>query len=267
MNDHFTVYDNILDTKNFNKIIGNIINLYELNNRFHGYFNRYSNNYNNILEPLINEILDKLDDKCNFVEYWFRIKWINMECHQDINEGYYKEYNEIEIPVNGHILYLSDYINDAFTLLFNRDFSNVSVISPKIGRLVKFDGDIFHYIPRNEYNNGFRIVLLFNSWKEFKVTKYDINIKVDFHYFINTQSYDKWELVNEDNEIKLIEESDFTLDYIYDYNKIKTINVEFMGNDKRRGKFKKNEEFLINGMFYKLNVIRKYINYEIKRNS
>lgn len=151
----------------------------------HGYFKRPDKNsnkplseiYNNPFEYMIDDYLTKIGDKSPMVEYWYRPRWVDIACHQDLNEYCLTAFDNVINPYNGHIMYLSDHINQAATVMFNVDMTAVTLIYPKIGRIVRFNGKSYHAVPNplskifnsdeGPLQDACRHVLLFNTWNDY----------------------------------------------------------------------------------------------------
>lgn len=196
------IYDNVFTRNNAFKIAKVITHIKRSDQNNHGYFKRDCSEFVNPIESLINDILNKFEDKSNMIEYWFRCTWINMKCHQDLNEGLLEDEDIVINPNFGHILYLSDLHDDAATLLFNEEFDKVTVVHPKIGRLVRFNGKIFHYVP-SPFTSIFgddsppnleksRYVLLFNTWDHYKESKKDKSPIMKSEILLNPNNFESW---------------------------------------------------------------------------
>lgn len=171
----FIVHDNVFT-------LDQSIKLVELNymKRTYSYFNRKQKPYKNMTEYMIDDYLTKLNDKSEIVEYWYRGRWVPVLFHQDLDEIHFKKTGEIITPNNGHVMYLSEYSNTAGTVLFNKDRTAISIVYPKIGRILRFDGALYHGIPNTikklhdssirELENVRRHVILFNTWNKLTIT-------------------------------------------------------------------------------------------------
>jgi hypothetical protein len=180
------VYDNILDNEK-NKQIKFHINQFDItNNKIKGvefFFSR--KDINNPIEQLINDILNKIGDKNEYIEYWYSLQHTHKDMHQDCLEDLYENEHMMINPDYGYILYLGiDSISP--TIFFNLNSQYLSCIQSKNNRLVRFKGNIYHSVPRDNYlddmsfnsDNRNRIVLLFNSWREDISMLYDeLNLK------------------------------------------------------------------------------------------
>ena len=122
------------------------------------------------IESVCNSILTTLNDDSKYIEYWWRDEWIHLDAHKDVDEHLAKKTSPpvIRYPLNGHVLYL-DIGRDVLgpTCLFFEKASSVSSPTPSssvsfpslpisemaivpavTGRLLRFDGDIMHAVPR-----------------------------------------------------------------------------------------------------------------------
>lgn len=157
-----------------------------LTNSYSNFFNRSKRDIVNLVENIIDDYLKKIGDDSNVVEYWYRTEWLNLPCHKDMNEELIEFDDNISIAKNGHILYLSEINKESGTIIFTNDEKKIGIIYPKKGRIVRFNGDNFHYVPSpfhyifgndsiNEYKLP-RIALLFNTWNIFKEEKKTMRI-------------------------------------------------------------------------------------------
>jgi hypothetical protein len=200
--DDIQVYDEAFTRNDAFKMAKVMTRIKKSEQNSHGYFTRDGRDPINPIEGLINDILDKFGDTSNMVEYWFRCSWFDMKCHQDLNEGLLADEDIVINPNHGHILYISDLNDEAATLLFNREFDKVSVVHPKIGRLVRFHGKIFHYVP-SPFTSIFgdnspphigksRYVLLFNTWDHYKASAKDKSPIMKREVLLKTNQFDRW---------------------------------------------------------------------------
>jgi len=169
----------------------------------HRVFSRPSGN-RNIIEDVLDCILTELGDNSNHVEYWTRQEWKNIHAHSDIDEYLAKRQPALEFryPRMGHVLYLqvgsevrgptcifphrrtggdllrpatnddgSEHMGDTVELI---------TVPAVVGRLLRFQGDFLHAVPRptdlwllncvqgspNFYpeDKWGRSVILFNTW-------------------------------------------------------------------------------------------------------
>mmetsp|Transcript_8685 Transcript_8685/g.17428 ORF Transcript_8685/g.17428 Transcript_8685/m.17428 type:complete len:307 (-) Transcript_8685:6-926(-) len=165
------------------------------------------------LEATMEEILNALEDEAPFVEYWSRAAWQNLDAHRDVDEAHAKtlppvpEWGEamcskddFRFPVNGHVLYLDVEgeevgLGKGGTCVFGEGWSDVTVVTPREGRLLRFPGDAMHSVPRgplsyfDEEHGGTnhliytrkrndkerRGVVLFNTWQERPTGDWDGN--------------------------------------------------------------------------------------------
>lgn len=161
----------------------------------HRVFSRSSSQPRTIIEQALDSILSEINDSSPFVEYWSRQEWRSIEAHADVDEHLAKQDpNEpFRYPVHGHVLYLQVGTNVrgptcVFTDvhsggdLLRHELVELSVVPAVPGRLLRFQGDLLHAVPRPTdlwllpYVKGApqfeptetwgRSVVLFNTWKE-----------------------------------------------------------------------------------------------------
>lgn len=252
--DDVEIYDNTFTLNNTIKLI-KLFNDYQSKGikKMHGHFHRFKNEnlplnkrYNNPFEYLIDDFLKKKGDMSSSVEYWYRAKWTNMPCHQDLNEYIVKEYGRVYNPNNGHILYLSESCNQTATILFNKEMTALTLVYPKIGRIVRFNGEAHHAVPKpferiykkqRETNTDgmddiFRHVLLFNTWDNYVPDPNEFLIKGDIRNPIEFNPMREW------NKLPLFDSIPVFDDQI-------TIEMMYMGNAKCRFGFNKFGDFQV----------------------
>lgn len=277
--DDIEVYDDTLSLDSCIKLI-KLFTLYHDGgiDKMHGYFERqFDNNaslkdrYNNPFEYLIDDYLTKMGDKSKFVEYWYRPRWRNMPCHQDLNEYLVKEYGRVINPNKGHIVYLSGTANHTSTIIFNRDMSAVTTISPKVGRVVRFDGLCHHAVPRpferiyekqretpvdTDVPGPFRHVLLFNTWDSYIPSPHESLVKGNIVNPVSFKSTEEWIKLPLFDEVKIREET----------GREETVMIEmmYMGNAERRFGFNKFGKFKISSRFRDDGYSRQMLAYEVE---
>ena len=229
------------------------INIIRLLNKFKksfikepsSYYTRKNIELTNPFEYMIEEYLKRIKDNSLIVEYWFRGIWIDIDCHQDLNE-YLLETGEIINPLHCHIMYLSQDTIESGTILFNSKLNKVTTIYPKIGRLVRFKGDSFHYVPNpyeyifgknstSTYNKP-RFVLLFNTWNEYISNPIKTILKCKTLLKPKFQPISQWKKLNIFETVKLKNE-DFTF------------RVKYKGDSQTRFNLKKIENFFVDRRF------------------
>lgn len=228
----------------------------------HGQFNINSTELNNPIEYMIQNIIREMGDTSNIAEYWYRESWLHMTCHQDVNEYLFKSKSEIKIPNYGNILYISDGIFEGGTFIFDKDMKHTTLIFPKRGRYVRFNGNLFHYVPApfsfifdNELKvneNKKRIVLLFNTWNEFipdPSVPPPVN-NTDFRIITNERS--QWQEQEVFQTIPL-------------NNKSFSFRTLFMGGKLRRLGTDKLQRFYINNRIRRDGYHRRVMRYEIEK--
>lgn len=216
------------------------------------YFRLNSGHYNNPFERLINDICNMLGYSTPIIEYWIRDSWIDVECHQDIDECYYKRTGNIKTPAMGNILYLNN-IPEAQTYIFDYEFNNVTMISPLVGKLVTFQGDLFHSVPKENILDTFqpRIVLLWNLWNcDFEICDFSKPFIYENYEYFFPNPKDQW------NEYNC---HPYCIPFyrILPYNKC-IIKVVFMGTEKRRGKNNKEKYFYISCEYKEIKDVARY---------
>lgn len=267
------VFDNTFSFDDCLKMI-KLFNLYQEEgfDKLHGNFERIPNDkrqlnerFNNPIEFLINDFLEKIGDNSKHVEYWYRPRWRNMTCHQDLNEYIVKEYGRIINPNRGHIVYLSETANQASTIIFNKEMTALTTISPKIGRIVRFNGLSHHAVPnpferifekQREYTldeefSVFRHALLFNTWDNYVQSPYETAVKGNIRNPLPFKPFNQW--------VKLP---------LFDTIKIKkdTVIIEmmYMGDAQRRFGFNKYGKFKVSSRLKEDGYHQRLIVYEVE---
>lgn len=270
--DDVEVFDNTFTFDDCVKMV-KLVNLYQEEgfDKLHGNFERIKDDrrpsnqkFNNPIEFLINDFLDKVGDDSRHVEYWYRPRWRNMTCHQDLNEYIVKEYGRIVNPKKGHIVYLSESANHASTIIFNREMTALTVVSPKIGRIVRFNGLSHHSVPKpfdrifekqKEYgieeNFGvFRHALLFNTWDDYIPSPHELPVKGNIQNPLTFKQMSEWKKLP-----------------LFDVVRVKkdSINIEmmYMGDAARRFGFNKVGKFKINKRIKTDGYHQRLISYEV----
>lgn len=259
----FTVHDNVF-TEN------DAINMIRLFNKFkkspvkkvHSYFERNKTELDNPFEYMINDYLNRIGDKCKIVEYWFRSLWLDLGCHQDLNEYLLTKDNVVN-PFHGHIMYLSENTPEAGTILFNSANNNVSIVHPKLGRLVRFKGNIFHYVPNpfgyifgeNGQKYGkYRYALLFNTWDDYIHDPDEVGLKCKTLSIPYLQPMEKW------NKVPIFETVP-----LRDHNF--EIRIKYMGDSFRRFKRTKIEKYYVSRRIHDDGIHHRIIQYEVEKNN
>ncbi len=224
------VFDDVFDQQTANEILS-------LEKKFksegfmkvHCYFDRRITPYRLSVEYLLDEICQRCGDESPIIEYWIRTKWMNMECHQDVNEHLNRKNGELVMPNYGHVLYLSD--SEGPTMVYSEDFTKVTCVPPKLGRMTRFTGNLFHAVPypwnfiltgESSTEKQNRPVLLFNTWSTYEHYPTFELMKVSFEDILSCQNL--WKSIS-------IPEISIQRPLI--------IYVQFMGNStRRRGKHK-----------------------------
>eukprot|EP01036_Dinobryon_divergens_P025067 gene25067-33580_t len=108
------------------------------------------------VEKVIDSILNSLQDDSRFVEYWWRGHWSNHVLHRDVDELSCFRDNVQRYPRNAHVLYLSyeeSLVSESggHTVVLEDDTDrtrNLFIVPPLPGRLLRFDGQLLHGVPR-----------------------------------------------------------------------------------------------------------------------
>ncbi|KAJ1454317.1 hypothetical protein M885DRAFT_522170 [Pelagophyceae sp. CCMP2097] len=140
------------------------------------------------LERAVDSFLDAVGDASPFVEWWWRTDWRPVSAHVDVDEEAAK-LGTLKSPRQAHVLYLKvgDQVRGP-TVVFATDspagvangVSRLVSVPPVEGRVLRFDGDLLHAVPRpaaawaadarNAQPEALtpdaytRSVLLFNTW-------------------------------------------------------------------------------------------------------
>jgi len=140
------------------------------------------------LNQMLTQLYPNASSPMFYVEFWKRAEWHHILAHADMDEGWEKSTgHEVPLrhPETGHVLYLN--IGSKVrgpTVLWNvtrgGDFpeteSEMVVVPAVTGRLLRFQGDALHAVPRpaniywthkethEEGRDYGRSVLLFNTW-------------------------------------------------------------------------------------------------------
>eukprot|EP00934_Nitzschia_sp_Nitz4_P001367 Nitzschia sp. Nitz4//scaffold39_size137210//30235//31442//NITZ4_003191-RA/size137210-processed-gene-0.30-mRNA-1//1//CDS//3329550359//1367//frame0 len=148
------------------------------------------------VEQMLNQIMSQLypgvTEPTYHVEFWSRANWNHVKAHQDMDEIYERQTNDrpeipIKTPETGHVLYLKmGHLTKGPTIAWDArrggDFDNIQntsmVVIPAVqGRLLRFQGQLLHAVPRPadvylfpttaeeiDTPDNMRSVLLFNTW-------------------------------------------------------------------------------------------------------
>jgi hypothetical protein len=159
-----------------------------------------SDNNHNVVERALDSILDELGDDSQYVEYWTRQEWRSIHAHADVDEYLAKRQPDhpFRYPLRGHVLYLQTGTEvRGPTCVFPGRRSGGDLLRPMEeeeeedgivlitvpavpGRLLRFEGDFLHAVPRPadlwllKHVQGApdfqpesmwgRSVILFNTW-------------------------------------------------------------------------------------------------------
>ena len=198
------VWNNVIDVDHLAPLLHNEASRSGLGHRI---FSRPTSSRNPI-EQALDSILDELQDDSKYVEYWTRQEWRSIHAHADVDEYRAKqeqqtggEIGDFRYPNNGHVLYLQvgSQVRGPTCVFPNRrsggdllrklnaeseSDDDVELITvPAIpGRLLRFQGDYLHAVPRptdlwllkmvrgsptfEPEEEWGRSVILFNTWNE-----------------------------------------------------------------------------------------------------
>lgn len=160
-----------------------------------------------VLERVLNDILHQLypndGEESFYVEFWKRRRWEHILAHADMDEGWEREQRglgkddteyDLKHPETGHVLYLDIgsevhgptvvwNVSDGGEFYKNTNINPVKemIVVPAVtGRLLRFQGDLLHAVPRpatlywtlreddgrkDKDPRYQRSVLLFNTWR------------------------------------------------------------------------------------------------------
>jgi hypothetical protein len=169
----------------------------------HKTFSRPLTGKSGMLEQALDSILTGLGDDSKYVEYWTRQEWRSIEAHADVDEFLAKKEDadgtgsrdSFRYPHNGHVLYLQVGTNvrgptcifpnrqsggDLLRKHANNDGVELVTVPAVPGRMLRFQGDYLHAVPRPtdfwllKFVQGApkfepeeewgRSVVLFNTW-------------------------------------------------------------------------------------------------------
>eukprot|EP00547_Thalassionema_nitzschioides_P017971 CAMPEP_0194253396 /NCGR_PEP_ID=MMETSP0158-20130606/29748_1 /TAXON_ID=33649 /ORGANISM="Thalassionema nitzschioides, Strain L26-B" /LENGTH=351 /DNA_ID=CAMNT_0038991073 /DNA_START=1 /DNA_END=1053 /DNA_ORIENTATION=+ len=125
---------------------------------------RFNSGRKTPLEKCLHQLLEELGDKTTpFIEYWARDEYINIDAHCDIDERELEDEGFLRYPHKSHILYLEISRNGP-TFLFpnqrgawsSQESSELITIPAVQGRLLVFDGDIMHAVPKPPHRYLFK---------------------------------------------------------------------------------------------------------------
>ncbi|KAG7360979.1 hypothetical protein IV203_036079 [Nitzschia inconspicua] len=228
------------------------------------------NNSHNIVEQVLNSILNELGDDSKYVEYWTRQEWRNIHAHADIDEYLAKRQIDapFRFPMKGHVLYLhtgsevrgptcvfpdmrsgGDLLKTAIDKNDDNDFDLV-VIPAVSGRLLRFQGDYLHAVPRptdlwllnfvqgapdfQPESKWGRSVILFNTWGNQPPLEVPIDEAIDLDMPLDIEKCS----CNEKDNWKCIFPSEHpykSIPSVFDENSSVTAKVWLLGDYRRRG--------------------------------
>ena len=107
------------------------------------------------LEQIIEHCLSRIQDPERYAEYWWRDEWMSLDAHRDADEVLARTQRKLRWPAHGHVLYL--HVGQEVrgpTLLFDdgggtvQEMDKLYVVPARTGRLLRFQGDRMHAVPR-----------------------------------------------------------------------------------------------------------------------
>ncbi len=204
------VWNNVIDANHLAPLLHNESKRVGLG---HKVFSRPTASQNPI-EQALDSILTQLHDESKYVEYWTRQEWRSIHAHADVDEYKAKqeqqageEMGEFRYPRNGHVLYLQvgsevkgptcvfpnrrsggdllrklENVGDEGSETNQEDNIDLITVPAVPGRLLRFQGDYLHAVPRPtdlwllKFVRGSptfepeeewgRSVILFNTWED-----------------------------------------------------------------------------------------------------
>lgn len=134
-----------------------------------------------VVERAIDSYLTERGDDAPLVEWWCRQDWRHIHAHADVDEGLAKTDPSAthRHPRHGHVLYLDvGSLVRGPTCLWSAE-SEMVVVPPQQGRVLRFDGRLVHAVPRPHdawllpfvreepsTDEHRRSVVLFNTWAD-----------------------------------------------------------------------------------------------------
>ena len=188
------VFDGVL-APSTSKYLHAASSLGELGDELHTVYDRRQGPPKTAIESCLQSVLTALDDNSPFVEYWWRDTWEHVEAHEDVDEYLFEKTKDRRYPTNAHVLYLEvgkavrgptcvwQRADDAAGAAGRSDFGALSTVPARSGRLLRFDGELMHAVPkptlrwlptsartggmpRKKAEDLVRSVVLFNTWDE-----------------------------------------------------------------------------------------------------
>ena len=192
------VFDNVL-APSTSRYLHAASSLGELGDELHTTFDR-SKPPTTALEQCLQSVLCALKDDSTWCEYWWRDSWEHVEAHEDVDEYLFESSGKRRHPTNAHVLYLT--VGPAVRgptcvwscaeeppLHGRVDFGALTTVPALSGRLLRFDGELMHAVPRPSLrwlpttarasgraaskasnkptkDDLVRSVVLFNTWSE-----------------------------------------------------------------------------------------------------
>jgi len=118
-------------------------------------------------ESAISSFLEDIGDTSCLIEYWWREEWLSLDLHRDVDEELAKVENTFRYPKNGHVLYLSvgKEVNGPTIIIQEKNvtdnnfgsqniqkirpvFNNITIVPAVNGRMLRFEGNLLHAVPR-----------------------------------------------------------------------------------------------------------------------
>jgi hypothetical protein len=253
-----TVWDNVIPEPARNALH----NIAKVSGLGHRVFQRPLVRNTNLIERALDAILTEMGDSTSeYVEYWSRQEWRNIEAHADVDENLAKYQDQLSggqanepfrYPNKGHVLYLKVGTEvRGPTCLFPNHTSGGELAKGKVelvtipavnGRLLQFAGNLLHAVPRPtdiwflpfvqgapiflpEDKYG-RSVILFNTWTEMPPKDMPLN----------RESCDAGDTLPALCNTKSVwKQQEFVETATDDHTKQSSAKVWLLGNERRRG--------------------------------
>jgi hypothetical protein len=150
------IFDNVVDCK----VLKTLDDEVKTSGLGHTLLERKAFSPRTVTERIIDSILLELGDDSPIVEYWWRDEWMNLEAHRDVDELLARKDQILRTPNNGHVLYISVGSEVAGPTVILRDadadptknpdgrFDKITLAPAVSGRLLRFDGNLMHAVPR-----------------------------------------------------------------------------------------------------------------------
>lgn len=121
----------------------------------HFVYDRTSRSPRSTVEATLDHLCTQLQDNSPIIEYWARSDWMNLDAHRDVDEYRAKRDDKswaLTFPTNAHVIYLQigEDVRGPTCLFFEESMgiSQITTVPAKNCRLLRFDGDVIHAVPR-----------------------------------------------------------------------------------------------------------------------